>query len=486
MRYATEEQLSIVESRAHRLKVQAFAGTGKTATATMFIQSRPRTRFLYLVFNKSAQIEARNRFRRLPNVRPQTTHSLAYRLIGHRFRHKLQGSLRSAHVQAAIDPRGQMNYRSRMLIAGVVNAFLRSRDEQINLAHVRAVTPADTGVRFDRIQQLAQQLWQAMSDPDNLQVAITHDGYLKLLQSARIDLSQWFDHIIVDEGQDINPLTAAILEQQSLPQLFIGDSHQAIYRFRGAVNALEQVRVDETRTLTSAFRYGPELAILASMTLANHKGEDDLIIGYGGATSIQLDDPLAGGCTRVHRTFAECFRSAFEALQRNQRVHWVGGIGSYPLSDLTNLYYLKSGQWGQISDWTLAREFPTYEAYRDSAKTLEDPEMLRLIRVVEEFDGQIPSLVARMQASAVDAEKAQCTVTTAHRAKGLQWSQVELADDFPDWHDNRRTQSEHEDEINLAYVAATRARDSLSLSSMQYEQLTTAPPPRINRTPMRS
>lgn len=57
--------------------------------------------------------------------------------------------------------------------------------------------------------------------------------------------------------------------------------------------------------------------------------------------------------------------------------------------------------------------------------------------------------------------------STAHKAKGLEFEQVWLADDFmrffEDGHELRPDQVEQE-EVNILYVALTRARDAIRLS----------------------
>jgi F-box protein 18 (helicase) len=73
----TPEQQRIVNSSAARLAVQAGAGAAKTTTLCAYAQARPRSRVLYLAFNKAIQLEAAAR---MPaNVTARTTHSLAWR-----------------------------------------------------------------------------------------------------------------------------------------------------------------------------------------------------------------------------------------------------------------------------------------------------------------------------------------------------------------------------------------------------------------------
>lgn len=50
---ATNEQLQVVLSPAHRLVVQAYAGAGKTFTLIEFALANPAARTLYLAYSKA-------------------------------------------------------------------------------------------------------------------------------------------------------------------------------------------------------------------------------------------------------------------------------------------------------------------------------------------------------------------------------------------------------------------------------------------------
>uniref|UniRef100_UPI0013D42A21 UvrD-helicase domain-containing protein n=1 Tax=Klebsiella pneumoniae TaxID=573 RepID=UPI0013D42A21 len=66
---------------------------------------------------------------------------------------------------------------------------------------------------------------------------MTHDGYLKLFQLSKPDLSKQFGLIMVDEWQDTNEVTMDIVLEQDARLILVGDRHQSIYGFRGATNA---------------------------------------------------------------------------------------------------------------------------------------------------------------------------------------------------------------------------------------------------------
>ena len=60
----TQEQQTICEAArdaGSSLKIQAFAGTGKTTTLAAIARSLPQRRFLYLAFNRAAAEEAEKR-----------------------------------------------------------------------------------------------------------------------------------------------------------------------------------------------------------------------------------------------------------------------------------------------------------------------------------------------------------------------------------------------------------------------------------------
>ncbi len=98
----TLEQQAVVEAAmtGDNLKVQAFAGAGKTSTLALVAESLPG-RGLCLAFNKSIAVEAAGRFPR--SVKCATVHATALRKMGtRRFGHKLvfDGGRLTAHQAA--------------------------------------------------------------------------------------------------------------------------------------------------------------------------------------------------------------------------------------------------------------------------------------------------------------------------------------------------------------------------------------------------
>lgn len=67
-------------------------------------------------------------------------------------------------------------------------------------------------------------------------------------------------------------MAAIVLNQQNCSKILVGDSHQQIYGFMGAVNALQQVHLSlqdtpgslVSCTLTRSFRFGRSIAAVAN------------------------------------------------------------------------------------------------------------------------------------------------------------------------------------------------------------------------------
>lgn len=454
----TPEQQQIVRSTARRLRVQAYAGTGKTATLVAYAQARPDQRILYLAFNKPIQREAARRFP--GHVTCLTTHALAYRHIGRAFHEA--GRLGSLGAGDLMDRFDLAPVDARRVL-DTLESFLRSADPRPSLRHV----PADL-VESDRtpVVRLATRAWEAMQAREG-DLPMTHDGYLKLYQLGRPDLSQAFDLLLFDEAQDANEVTLDLIGQQPISQVVVGDTHQSIYAFRGAVDALNRFEADETLRLTQSFRFGLGIAAVATALLAGLKDEAHPVVGQADReTAFEVDRRRP--YTVIARTNATVFSEAI-ALLGTTCFHLIGGVASYPFERLVDVHHLLTGQLGAVRDGFLRRQrtVARLEAY---AAEVDDKELLMLLKVAREHGAQTPDLVRRLQAEATEeARNAQVCLTTAHRAKGLEFEQVVLADDFPSFISDeglaqRADTPERAQELNLLYVAVTRAKRAIELN----------------------
>jgi hypothetical protein len=266
----TAEQRALVEAYPGSGSVvlaACFAGCGKTSTLVEYALARPNMRILYLCFNKSVQLHAANLFPR--NVCCKTLHSLAWESTGSLYRHKLQPSLRCCDVMRVMKVSAILASAARSTLLN----FLCSSDDQIQSRHSNCVSDAEA--ISEHVCNLASDIWGKMRDVQDLSLPMLHSGYLKLYASRHPKID--FDLIMVDEAQDCDPVTMQaclptqpqvmyvnvkpciqVISHQKVPKIFVGDSHQQIYQFRGAVDAMKQVDASKIVRLSQTFRFGEQ------------------------------------------------------------------------------------------------------------------------------------------------------------------------------------------------------------------------------------
>lgn len=458
----TSEQAAVVGrdlGPGEVLKVIAFAGTGKTTTLVRYARSRPGLRFLYVAFNKGVQVSAAARFP--ANVVCKTSHALAFPRFGAKHKDRLVSAFKANTVQQALDLESP---EAAKFTIDTLMTYLVSADARVAKRHI----PFAARQHFEMLRrpvpdfiQLANRLGRLMCNAENADIGMVHDGYLKLFQLSRPRLP--YDCILLDEAQDINPVTAdLIFSQPGTPKILVGDPNQQIYSFRGAQNAMAQVKPTATLYLTGSFRFHAKIAAVANMVLKQFKGEKKKLRGLRQKSAAKTGGPK----TIIARTNAKVFDAALQQILKGRTVGFVGGIGGYRFNRILDAYRLYQGEPHRIRDSYL-RSFPAFGEMERYAKAVEDREIASLCKVVQTHRHRIPQQIQAIREKAVDESCADVILTTAHKAKGLEWPDVTLADDFPELvvgGEPIPKESLEPDEFNLIYVSLTRAMDHLRLA----------------------
>lgn len=470
----TAEQAPVMTTTARLIKIQAFAGTGKTTTLAGYAEAHPSERILYICYNKSVEQEAKGRFPK--NVTSKTAHGLAFGSVGSKYQHKLVGNLRLTDIARLANTN---NWELVKDILATLNNFMASDDDAITEDHYPRFK--DKSKHTSKHRQIidgalrnAMAIWKRMIDVNDSDCRATHDAYLKCWALRRPRLNAKFDTILVDEAQDLNPVIAGIVRRQveaGCKVVVVGDPNQQLYRFRGAEDSLAAGWLigAETHYLTESFRFGPAAAHVANVLL-ELKGETQKLKGLGSSTKVKTSLPAdLPHRTFLHRTVAGVIETGLQLLATGQKMFWVGGIDSYSLSDLEDLHYFWRREKSKIKNFRLTQDYKDYEEYKQIADESEDLEMTRLCKMVEVHRDNLPELISLLRrSSTTDELESGVTLSTVHKSKGLQWDSVCICEDFtydpldPENDDPQR----RADEINLLYVAATRAMQNLAINSM--------------------
>jgi hypothetical protein len=447
------------------LRVNAFAGTGKTTLLDSLAREiGPNSRIAYIAYTAAMAHEAKRRFPGWVDVK--TAHGFAFRVEGARFKHRLTKSAQQFRASLAerfhVEIRrlasyaGKSGYAIGVALVETLSAFLNS-DALYPLSE-HAPASAGEGLAVG-LAALARDAFDDLSRPDG-DLPITHDVYLKVWQLSGGHIGAPI--ILFDEAQDASPvMLAAVLAQNDAQQIFVGDQHQSIFEWRGAVNAMQRIDLPSF-PLTQSWRFGQDVADIANLVLGA-KGETLPVRGAPDRQTLVCDRGRAPPDAVLCRTNIGVVLEVESAIRGGQRPTVIGDIED-TCRLLDGAYELRCGRSPGHRDLVLFRDWGEMEEF---AETSIGGTYAPIVRMVNERRERITDLTALIRGHVVEPSRADLEITTAHKAKGLQWTKVRLSDDFREFIDvrsenGRRSVSINEQEANLVYVALTRASEHLN------------------------
>ncbi|XP_069485754.1 F-box DNA helicase 1 [Ambystoma mexicanum] len=474
------------------VKIMAFAGTGKTSTLVKYAERRPHMKFLYATFNKSISGQASRLFP--SNVECRTFHSIAYRHVGQLYaqKKKLNSTKLTPFIVNHVLPEKKGGFIRAKMVAQTIEAFFASADNTISTEHAplwckdthgRKVLVEHEERKF--VVREAEKIWHQMKLPFETRIEahkMTHDGYLKEWQLSKPKLKP-YDAIFVDEAQDCTPAIMDVVVSQSCGTILVGDPHQQIYTFRGAVNALFEVQHSHIFYLTQSFRFGAEIAYVGATILDVTKNLRSKSL-VGGNQTGTINGVRESQTALLSRTNSCVFTEAVRVTEgeRPARIHLIGGPQSFGLDRIRDIWILLQPEEErikkclQIKDSFIrmwSKKENGFASLKKYATASEDKELEGKIAVVEKFNIRIPELVSRLyNCHTSDPTFSDYILGTVHKAKGMEFDTVQVTDDFvkvtgPKHILDRspfRIDSVPEDEWNLLYVAVTRAKKHLIMT----------------------
>ena len=459
----TPEQQAIVGSalKGNNLVVRAFAGAAKTSTCVMVAEQLDKPS-LYVAFNKSIAEEASTKFPK--NVECRTMHSLAYRNIMDKdYRNKLQSfynmsdldKLSSFQILAKqialheLDP-----FELKLDIVTCIKKYCHSSSKTISIDN------SLLEVYGDSLFQVVKDYWANIINRKSV-TKMTHDVYLKLYQLSDPILPGQV--IYLDEAQDSNEVTLDIVLSQGMygsQVILVGDSFQAIYAWRGAINALDNLPDSFKQLyLTESFRYTQDIADKATKLLS-YLGNSTPIIGRGVPTT---GKPTKAVIVRNNSTLIVYLLSAYD---KKQKVKVLADLKPV-WAKLYHIAALKFDNEINYPDKELL-QYSSYAQLLGASKTI--PELAKLLSITNILirEDTMHNSIKNIKSVIVKQEgDADYTLTTGHKSKGLEWDEVTLSSDLlymPESFQGTIKDFLLEDQTGeLLYVCMTRARSVLIL-----------------------
>jgi len=473
----TQQQKDILESvkQYKNIKINAFAGTGKTTTLKLISQTYSTQKILYLAFNSAIKNEAMGIFP--SNTSVKTTHGLAYVAVKKHTKINLDSLVNYRAID--ISKEFGITYNQAIGAIKIFESFCNNIKDEIS--------------KDDIEHKSARKMFDMMLIG---KMKPTHGFYLKyyylLLVSEQIPQFT-YDIIMLDEAQDTNEVTLGIFEAlSSKTKIYVGDKHQQIYSFRGSKNALDKIKCDKKLYLSSSFRFNNDIAQFANKLLQKFKNENIEI-----EASKDIDKTIITN-GYISRTNAQLIATISNRIEN--RKPFVTVRDPNEIFNLTiEVYYLLNNEKEKIVRNRFLKDFSSDEDVAEYAKEVEDFELKSALKVAKEYKEKIFEF-QEVAKKFYDAWKNRVNngfekrideilfLTTAHTAKGLEWDRVTIADDFTDFADlivdfgcdsleefkqeqNFLPKQELLDEFNLFYVAITRAKKVLVKDSENFHYL---------------
>jgi superfamily I DNA/RNA helicase len=461
--------------------VKAYAGSGKTFILEKISEKYSTKRILYLAYNKAIAEEAKSRFP--SNVKCVTMHSLAYRKVG-AYSFNL-GNPRKKEMKDCFETiHGRViSWDDCNILQGLYKDYLCISDlDSTKLIDSKDHLLTRLSLKKEHIRPIIEGTYQRMVRGF---MPMTHDVYLKMFSVSDINLANEYDIILFDEAQDANPVVLSILNKINVPKVVVGDSHQQIYSWRGSINALSKFKSNKEFTLSKSFRFGESVAELSSELLSNWKK------GKSKITGADLTTEINGKCekyTLICRTNSMIFKQCVSLLENGTTFGFIGGTPRQFLSDLEDIYSLWCGEWSGGFKNPFLQTFDNIEELIEYAEHSNELDLLTLSSIVNNYNTDLPWMIEMIESNA--RPDGDVLFTTAHKSKGLEWDNVKIAEDFYDLakrhtgytdedkyvlkkHGYKQHVVLQEEEVNLLYVAITRAKKCLVVDENLLEVFST-------------
>jgi F-box protein 18 (helicase) len=450
-KYYTQEQIDIITHNyveGDVVLVDAKAGASKTTTIMGMCKHWQMhdvyDNILYLVYNSKMREEAEKKIRKEglnDIVTVKTIHGLAYSFVGHKYSHKLGTNITKGDVK-------------KVLHCG----WNVAEDVQLELGEFFN----NSKTHSSDLTQNSLKYLKKMINVDDMEVKMVHDCYLKLYSSQlkkKQDSALSYQVIFVDEAQDSNEITMDLvmnrISSNKTIKVFVGDPYQQIYSFRGSCNMMDMVESTKTFPLSKSFRFGKNIARISGRLISDQfDGNDDV---KDKVYNHKEDYPALG--TYISRTNAGVLSNAFELNNLGHKIHFLKGFNEYA-DDIVDICYLSMNQMYKVKSNKI-KKFYNYEGYKKFVFKTKDSGMIGVKMVEEHGANYVLENIKKLKDTKVTIGKADVVVSNVHTSKGLEFDTVILGNDFMKLEKIGREEFE---ELNLLYVAMTRAKTKLYLN----------------------
>jgi DNA helicase-2/ATP-dependent DNA helicase PcrA len=471
--------------------LEAVAGAGKTTVLLEAAMRMPGTVAL-MAFNRKIATEIKDKLKELGvdgsrKIEAGTVHAFGrsafkkyrgkkfFKVDNYKVANIVEGLLPENHpLNKHSDAITKLVSLAKQTALGIFGS-VEDVSEWFAIADYHDVFESNNGpLPVEELVAMSQQVLKASNN--NLDI-IDFDDMIYLPLLLRLPFWQ-FDNVMIDEAQDTNAARRALvraLVKKGGRVMAVGDQHQAIYGFTGAdADSLDLIAKDfncQRLPLTITYRC-PKTVVAFSQQWVSHITAADTA-PEGTVTKTILPEffkrnDLDGEAAVLCRVTKPLVSLAFQLIRKRIPCRIEGRDIAEQIKKLIKRWKVSSldALEAKLDDY-LARETTKLLAKKQEAKLAVVEDSVETIRVIidqcrAEDKETIDEAIAYVDAMFSDDVKGLLVLSTIHKAKGREWELVFWLDRTNTCPSKWARQAwQQGQEVNLMYVAATRAKSEL-------------------------
>lgn len=470
----TSEQLEIfqaVRSTKDNILIEALAGAAKTTTLVELCKSLEGNT-LTLAFNKKIADEMSKKMP--PGVTCSTLNSLGHKVWAQHLGKRLQVSAGKLH-HLTIEIIGSRDTSEQEHLFDELRDLSQAISGAKNHGHVPDSIAARLGSKCKPLLTNAELIDMLPMELSEVQTEVMFEVLTRSFNMAlegSIDFADQlllptvlqcsfpiYSNVLVDEAQDLSELNHVMLAKAAKRRIIaVGDSLQAIYAFRGAHTEgmpLLRDRFDMTTLhLSTTFRCPEAVCDHVRHHASRIQPWDGNPNNPGSVNYLKAWDmhDVPDGSAILCRNNAPLFRMALRMLKAGRRPNvWGRDIAASLVKVLEGLGAPNMRQHDAILALEAYRLQKLAKLKKNSAKEALAERVECLLVFIEDADTLFGAISL---AKEVFNYEGKVDLATGHKAKGAEWPDVFILD--------RHLLQDEGQDLNLAYVLATRAQRSLT------------------------
>lgn len=478
------------------LTINAVAGSGKTTTAIEAIKRIPRNEDVaFMAFNKAIATELQTKMAFMRNVQCRTLHS-----------HGMKTFIR-AKIKTKLDNNKWSKYIRENELSSIISAedneynlFCTNTKRlldlcRINLIENGQVDEIEAIAERHNIECLADEV-SVVNDILNLCYKLDKEGNTTIIDFTDMivlptmvkSLNKFvekFPHVFIDEAQDLSKAQQKLMLMSIAKGgrfIAVGDPRQAINGFCGAMNdsfaQLEEL-AQNSLPLSVNYRCGRNMINMAQEIVPQITAHDNAIEGVvdevtdlksatkGDMIICRKSAPLIGLCLRFLSVGKIAYVKGQDICDSLKVL-----IKKSKAKDIESLFEWLDKETEKQREKLLAKGIKA-EAIDSCPSIIHLQDKLKCLQILSERCCTLEEVCNLLDRIFTEVASGKAiTLSTVHKSKGLEADNVYIAlpDCLPMTWKGQQTW-EYEQELNLKYVAITRAKKQLHFINVDEDEL---------------